>query len=394
MITPSTASRFLLLGSAILSFAASSAAQSTTFTYQGRLQRDGAPVSDECDFAFQLFDAASGGEEVAIEDTVNALDVTDGVFTAEVDFGAEAFTGDDRWLQIDVRCPSGQGDFTTLTPRQPVTRVPYAISVPLLARDAVGNIQAEVGVTDEAAGFLELIGANGTPNVLLGHFADFPDDGLIDVYDANGFASTTISVNDEGAGHVELFSPEGDVNVVLGNLVDFPNHGFIGVYDEGELAAGMYVRDDRTSLVFADEKDFVADHPEKPGCKIAYASLEGPEAAIYHRGTARLAGGRGTIELPDHFAALANRDTITVQLTPHSLASLGVAVGAIKDGRIEIGELRSGKGSYDVYYVVHAVRRGFEQRQTVYTDEEFRRAFRPLVAEGSRPRATLASELP
>jgi hypothetical protein len=270
-----------------------------------------------------------------------------------------------------------------------VTRVPYAISAPLVARDAAGNIQAEVGVTSEAAGFAEVIGANGTPNVLLGHFTDFPNEGLIDVYDSGGFPSTTISVNEEGAGHVELFSPEGDVNVILGNLIDFPNHGFIGVYDEGELAAGMYVRDDRRSLVFADEKDFVTDHPGKPGSKIAYASLEGPEAAIYHRGTARLSGGRGAIELPDHFAALANADTITVQLTPHSLASLGVAVGTIEDGRIEIGELGGGKGSYDVYYVVHAVRRGFEQRQTVYTDEEFRRAFRPLVSDVSRPRTSM-----
>lgn len=44
-----------------------------------------------------------------------------------LEFGASAFTGDKRWLEIAVRSPAGSGSFTTLTPRQPLTASPYAL---------------------------------------------------------------------------------------------------------------------------------------------------------------------------------------------------------------------------------------------------------------------------
>jgi len=51
--------------------------------------------------------------------------VTDGLFDTSVDFGAAAFPGADRWLQIEARTTIGS--FTTLTPRQKVTPTPYAM---------------------------------------------------------------------------------------------------------------------------------------------------------------------------------------------------------------------------------------------------------------------------
>lgn len=379
---------FLIAGIG-LAFPVGSRAQSTAFTYQGLLQNDGAPVDARCDFEFRLFDALSAGEEVADAKSVAALQVTRGVFTASVDFGAEAFPDEDRWLQIAVRCPAGQGELTALAPRQPVTRAPYAISAPAVARDADGNVQAELGVSEEDAGYVEIYGANGNTNILLGQFTESPNEGLIDVDGANGDPRVTTSVTTEGAGFVETYSQDGDVNVLVGHLSGYPDHGFVGVYEKGEIRAGMYVTDDDVGMVFGDESDFVSDYEDEPGQKIVYASVQGPEAAIYHRGTAKLAEGRGTIELPAHFTALASPGTLTVQLTPHSLASLGVAVGEIDGGRIEIGELQGGKGSYDVYYVVHAVRRGHENRKAVFTDEEFRRTFHPVAERGRRARKNL-----
>jgi hypothetical protein len=375
----------LIAGLVLFSNTAPSFGQGTAFTYQGRLLDEGEPHDGACDFEFHLFDALSGGAEVADAARSNAVGVAGGLFTTTVDFGAEAFSGDDRWLQVRVRCPPGSGGFTSLTPRQPVTRVPYASSTPLIARDFFGNLQAEVGVTDQGAGFLETIGPNGTRNVLIGHFTDFPNEGLVAVYDIDGLKTAQMAVTSAGAGFVETIGLNGDTNVLISNLTDFPDNGFVGVYAKGEVVAGMYATEEDRGIVFADEKDFAVDHPQRPGYKIVYTSLEGPEAAIYHRGVVTLRDGRGTIALPDHFTALANPSTVTVQLTPHSLASRGVAVGSIDDDRIEVGELQGGKGSYDVYYVVHALRRGYEDRAAVMSREQFHAAFPSLGARAARP---------
>ncbi len=101
----------------------------TAFTYQGRLSKDGAPVQGVCDFQFTLWDSASGDTALGTV-TVNAVNVTGGLFTIPaLDFGSNAFIGQARWLGVAVRCPTGSGSYTSLTPRQPLTSVPYALSL-------------------------------------------------------------------------------------------------------------------------------------------------------------------------------------------------------------------------------------------------------------------------
>ena len=59
---------------------------STAFTYQGQLKHSGQPVSGRARFQFSLWDAESDGREVA-EAVGVELDVTNGLFTAQLDFG-------------------------------------------------------------------------------------------------------------------------------------------------------------------------------------------------------------------------------------------------------------------------------------------------------------------
>ena len=99
----------------------------TTFTYQGNLRKNGQPVTANCSFQFSLWDAATEGEQKATTQIVNNTQVQDGSFTIQLDFGNQ-FTGAARWLQTAVQC-AGEGGYTTLSPRQSLNAVPYAIGL-------------------------------------------------------------------------------------------------------------------------------------------------------------------------------------------------------------------------------------------------------------------------
>lgn len=102
-------------------------AQGTGFTYQGQIKQFGSPVNGVSDLTFALFDAASGGNQIGQQLVVNDLAVTNGLFTASLDFGSGAFTGASRWLQIGVRPGETSGAYISLSPRQPLTPTPYAV---------------------------------------------------------------------------------------------------------------------------------------------------------------------------------------------------------------------------------------------------------------------------
>ncbi len=102
----------------------------SSFTYQGRLDDGSGPVNGNCDFRFSLWNAVSGGSQVGSNHTVSNVTVADGNFTAVVNdanqFGGNAFNGNNRWLKVEARCPTGSGSYTNLTPRQAITGAPYA----------------------------------------------------------------------------------------------------------------------------------------------------------------------------------------------------------------------------------------------------------------------------
>lgn len=105
---------------------AAAQAQTTTFTYQGQLLVSGSPHTGSAELRFTVWDAASGGTQLAATTPADtAVNVTNGLFAASLDFGAAVFTGADRWLDIQVR--TGLGAFTPLTTRQRLTATPYAI---------------------------------------------------------------------------------------------------------------------------------------------------------------------------------------------------------------------------------------------------------------------------
>lgn len=118
---------------AVAGLCATTLAQSslgTSFTYQGRLLDGGNAPTGQYDLNFRLFDAATGGTELASANFRDNVQVVNGLFTVSLDFG-NVFKGDRRFLQIEVRPGSSTGAFTPLTPRQELTGAPYATGIRL-----------------------------------------------------------------------------------------------------------------------------------------------------------------------------------------------------------------------------------------------------------------------
>ncbi|MEO6725761.1 MAG: hypothetical protein ABIP14_10750 [Blastocatellia bacterium] len=155
--------RTLALLATLLLSAGAALAQTTAFTYQGRLTDGGSPANGNYDLQVKLFDAATAGNQVGATNSINAVTVTGGVFTATLDFGATAFSGANRWAEISAR-PSGNSAFTTLTPRQPVTSTPYAIRS--LSAAAADNLSASCNgcVTGAQIGSLPATSGNYIQN--------------------------------------------------------------------------------------------------------------------------------------------------------------------------------------------------------------------------------------
>jgi hypothetical protein len=99
-------------------------AQTSSFSYQGKLVDGGVLANGVYDFEFRIFTAGGVQLSSVIRDDVS---VTDGVFTVILDYGSSIFPGADRFLEIGVRPGASTGTFTTLSPRQQFTSTPYAI---------------------------------------------------------------------------------------------------------------------------------------------------------------------------------------------------------------------------------------------------------------------------
>lgn len=117
--------RISLIIAITLVFSMTGLGQSTQFTYQGRLLDNNLPATGLYDVQFRLWDSLAGGTPVGPAQELLAVPVTNGIFSVQLDFGAQ-FTGAARFMRIDVR-PAGPGAYQTLSPRQPIASTPYAI---------------------------------------------------------------------------------------------------------------------------------------------------------------------------------------------------------------------------------------------------------------------------
>lgn len=136
--------------------------QGSGFTYQGRLSQANTPYTGGVALRFTLWDAAgtgdppTGGTQVGSPQLLAAVPVTEGLFSVTLnaagEFGAQAFAGEQRWLQVEVCADAECASSTVLGPRQAITGAPYALGPWRLSGTNLVYSGGNVGVGTETPG--------------------------------------------------------------------------------------------------------------------------------------------------------------------------------------------------------------------------------------------------
>ncbi len=133
----------------------------------------------------------------------------------------------------------------------------------------------------------------------------------------------------------------------------------------GSARGGIQINSANNCTVFGQVKSFVVDNPDDETTDIYYACVEGPEAAMYVRGTAQLVNGEAIVTLPRHFTAMALAEGITVQITPLSADCNGIAVVKKGTASFAVKELMRGASNVEFDWEVKAVRSGYEDFEVI-----------------------------
>src|SRR6056297_550836 len=109
--------RYMII--ALLGVLATAPALAQPVSYQGRLMNAGAPFTGFADLEFRLYGQLVGGSPIGAAQSLSNWPVEEGLFQAELDFGAGVFDGSARFLEVRV-------GGAPLAPRQPLGATPVA----------------------------------------------------------------------------------------------------------------------------------------------------------------------------------------------------------------------------------------------------------------------------
>ena len=136
------------------------------FVFQGQLNDMGAPADGLYDLEFLLYDSESGGSQISTVQSTEDLQVSNGSFTAELDFGDEAFDGSARWVEIRVRPGDSMDAFTLLDPRVKIGSAPQA---GFANKAGVADSLTDQFWTNLAPGVLQIGEHEGDDQVFINH---------------------------------------------------------------------------------------------------------------------------------------------------------------------------------------------------------------------------------
>lgn len=138
-LTTTIRSLVVVAGMGLACASAHAVTPGTGVTYQGVLAQNGTPVDGLRDFRFRVYDADTGGTLMGTVEVFD-VDVVDGAFSVELDFGIAAWADNiQRWVEIEAG-PAGGSQMYELIGRQKLTAAPYSLNTRGLTVDASGNV--------------------------------------------------------------------------------------------------------------------------------------------------------------------------------------------------------------------------------------------------------------
>lgn len=217
----------------VLLTAFSSLAQSTAFSFQGRLNDGSNPANGAYDMGFRLYDAPIGGTSISPSLFLTAT-LVNGVFSVDLDFGLAPFNNPKgAFIEILIRPNGSSNDFTILGPRQRLTTVPFAV------RSTSADIAQFAGTANIAANSLNFDGlpSSGYAKLNVLNSGDLRTTGALAItanavqpITSNGFVKAMLYVQQDGT---ILRCYNGITNSTTGNCGFTINHligGVNGVY--------------------------------------------------------------------------------------------------------------------------------------------------------------------
>ena len=251
---------------------------------------------------------------------------------------------------------------------------------------------------DEGYGSLGLFGENGSLNILATEPVGAKNHGALSIINHEGEPKVRLFSTNEGNGEIDIRGANGNNNIYMSITAD-ANRPYLHLANtDGKGRAGVLIDGNNKGYMFSEKfalidtsntevakifingsgdsevnahtisatvKSFKMDHPSQADKEIWYASIEGPEAAAYVRGTGTLSNGNATIHLPDYFSEIVELKGMTVLLTPLSGTSKGMAVTSKNVDQFTVVELLDGIGSYQFDWEVKGVRSGLENFKVV-----------------------------
>ena len=166
--------------------------------------------------------------------------------------------------------------------------------------------------------------------------------------DAFSDVSATVMIGPENNTDVESHPSdslvvEGDMTVNNGNI---HSTNLLGCTGQGVALSG-------STINTQGWKGFDIKHPNKEKHRLRHVCVEGPEAAIYHRG--RVCNGKNVIDLPEYWRGLIDYESLTIQLTAiHSHQNVIVKRISPIEGKIYLQS--QGGMPVDCFYHIMAAR--------------------------------------